>query len=61
MTDNRCYAEREPIAYFARLKELHRTLRQAFARDDQDRVKRLKWEIRSFRLASHTTYGKGTR
>lgn len=57
MTDNRPYAEREPIAYFARLKDLYRQLRTAFARDDRDRAERLKREIRSFRLASHTTYG----
>lgn len=56
-TDNRPYAEREPIAYFTRLKDLHRQLRTAFARDQHDRVERLKREIRSFRLTSHMTYG----
>lgn len=55
--DRRCYAEREPVEYFTRLKELHRQLRQAFARDERNRAERLKSEIRTYRLLSHMTYG----
>jgi hypothetical protein len=57
---NQSYAEREPVAYFDRLKELHHELRTAYARGEDHRVMTLKWEIRSFRLLSNSVWGKGT-